>query len=204
MHEHTSEPTRRERLLAAGLDAFGRRPYEEVSLSDIAAEAGVAHGLPFHYFTNKRGFFLEVVRSVADEMRLVHAIPDDVPPAGAVRSLLNQHIDYFQDRPHTLLGPMRGNLVADPQVREVFDEARWDGALSMLNLIGIVEPTAGVRLATHAWLAYHDDVLTRWLVKPEFKRDQIVDLLLAALVSTLESVAILEPHTHLELAELRG
>ncbi|HEX3779864.1 MAG TPA: helix-turn-helix domain-containing protein [Pseudonocardiaceae bacterium] len=204
MQERASESTRRERLLSAGREAFGRRPYDEVSLSEVAAEAGVAHGLPFHYFTNKRGFFLEVVRSMAAEMRLVHAVPPDLPPAGAMRSVMHQHIDYFQSRPHTLLGPMSSNLVTDPRVRDAFDEARWVGALSVLSLIGIDEPTAGVRLAMHAWLAFHDDLLTHWLVEPEFERERIVDLLLASLASTLESVTLLEPHTHFDLAALRG
>ena len=203
MHEGAAELTRRERLLVAGREAFGRRTYDEVSLSDIAEEAGVAHGLPFHYFTNKQGFFVEVVRSMAGEMRVVHAVSADLPPASAVRSLLHQHVDYIQTRPHTLFGPMGSSLVADPRVREVFDEARWDGALATLSLVGINEPTAGVRLAMRAWLAFHDDLLTHWLLEPEFERERIVDLLFASLVATLESVTILEPRTHIDLAALR-
>ena len=198
----TDRSNRRERLLAAGRDAFGRQPYDEVSLTDVAKDAGVAHGLPFHYFSNKRGFFVEVVRSIAGEMRVVHSQTRELPPAAAVREAFHRHIDYFSARPHTLLGPIRSNLVADPRVREVFDEARWDGALSVLGMVGIEEPTPAIQLIMRAWLAYHDDVLSRWLVGAEFDRERIVELLFASFVSALSSVTILESETRIDLAAL--
>ncbi len=44
-------PTRRERVIAAGRDAFGRLLYDDVLISDIADSAGVAHGL--HFITSR-------------------------------------------------------------------------------------------------------------------------------------------------------
>ncbi|MTD54974.1 TetR/AcrR family transcriptional regulator [Amycolatopsis pithecellobii] len=203
MAERTEQPTRRERLLAAGREAFGRQPYDEVSLTDIAKRAGVAHGLPFHYFSNKRGFFIEVVRSIAGEMRIVHSGTKDLPPAAAVREALDRHIDYFEMRPHTLLGPMRSALVADPRVREVFDAARWDGARSVLRMIGLDDPSPAVELVVRAWQAFHDDLVSRWLVDRKFPRERIVEMLFSSLDSALESATILDPETRIDLTVLR-
>ena len=42
-------PERREELLAAGLRLFSDRPYDELGIDDIAAEAGVAKGLLYRF-----------------------------------------------------------------------------------------------------------------------------------------------------------
>jgi hypothetical protein len=94
-------------------------------------------------------------------------------------------------------------LVGDPQVREVFDEARWDGALSVLRMMGVDDPSPAVQLVMRSWQAFHDDLLSRWLIDRMFTRERIVDLLYNSLVSVLESVTILDPQTHIDLDVLR-
>ena len=185
-------PTRRERLIAAGREAFGRLPYDEVSVSDITAEAGVAHGLPFHYFGNKHGLYREVVRSLAAEMRVVHAVPTGLPPDEAVRHLLNRHLNYFERHPHILLGPVRSSLGVDPGIRAVFDDARWDGAVYLLELFGIREPGPVTRLLINGWLSYLDEILARWLTDQIMDRDEMIEALVAALHTTLESAGKVE------------
>lgn len=49
----TSGPDRREQILAAALRVFADRGYEATRISDIAAEAGVAYGLVYHYFGSR-------------------------------------------------------------------------------------------------------------------------------------------------------
>ncbi|WP_301124679.1 TetR/AcrR family transcriptional regulator [Streptomyces cacaoi] len=202
MHERRPEPTRRELLLAAGRDAFGRMPYDEVSLSEVAQEAGVAHGLPFHYFKNKRGFFIEVVRSLAEEMRIAYDDLNGLPHGEALRAAINRHIDYFEQRPHVLLGPIRSNLVTDSRVRDVFEETRWDGALAVLRLIGIDEPTEGIRLLMRSWLAFHDELLVQWILERPVPRPALVEVLVAGLTSILGSVTLLEAGTGPDLSAL--
>ena len=51
-----STDARREQLLAAGAELLGRRPYDEVSIEEIAAAAGVSKGLLYHYFPTKKDF----------------------------------------------------------------------------------------------------------------------------------------------------
>jgi AcrR family transcriptional regulator len=49
---------RRRQILHAATGLFLRRPYSQVSISDIAEEAGVARGLLHHYFDSKRDLYL--------------------------------------------------------------------------------------------------------------------------------------------------
>ncbi|MGY2093200.1 TetR/AcrR family transcriptional regulator [Nocardia gipuzkoensis] len=189
-------PTRRDRVVAAGREAFGRLPYDEVLISDIADAAGVAHGLPFHYFKNKRGLYIEVVRSIAEEMKTVHAVPEHLSRDEAVRKLLDQHIEYFEQHAYILLGPVRGSLGLDPSIHAVFDEVRWDGALYLLELAEIGDRGPVTQLLTQGWLAYIDEVIARWLTQPAvLDRDALIEVLMQMFDKTVDSINTFEPCT---------
>lgn len=53
---------RREQLLSAALKVFARRGLAATKISDIAAAAGLSHGLVYHYFESKDAIFTELVR----------------------------------------------------------------------------------------------------------------------------------------------
>ena len=55
---------RRETILSASYDLFGKNPYDKVSLSDIAARAGISKSLLQHYFTQK----IEIVKAMLREL----------------------------------------------------------------------------------------------------------------------------------------
>jgi TetR/AcrR family fatty acid metabolism transcriptional regulator len=51
--ETRDKPERRDQILEAALEVFSRRGVFATRIADIAAEAGVAYGLVYHYFRNK-------------------------------------------------------------------------------------------------------------------------------------------------------
>ncbi len=57
-------PKRREAILSASYDLFGEKSYDKVSLSDIAARAGISKSLLQHYFTQK----IEIVKTMLGEL----------------------------------------------------------------------------------------------------------------------------------------
>ncbi|WP_039804600.1 TetR/AcrR family transcriptional regulator [Nocardia araoensis] len=200
-------PTRRDRVVAAGREAFGRLPYDEVLISDIADTAGVAHGLPFHYFKNKRGLYIAVVRSIAEEMKTIHAVPDSLPCDEAVRRLLHQHIEYFEKHAY-LLGPVRGSLGLDPSIHEVFDEVRWDGALYLLELAKIDDCGPVTQLLIQGWLAYIDEMIARWLAQPAIlDREALIEVLVQMFNKTLDEIDALAqaaPDASITVPDLDG
>ena len=56
---------RRDQILRVAARLFSTRPYSDVSISDIAGEAGIARGLLHHYFGSKRELYLDLVRIAA-------------------------------------------------------------------------------------------------------------------------------------------
>src|ERR1043166_4046781 len=63
-----SPDERRNELLALGAEVFGKRPYDEVRIDEIAERAGVSRALMYHYFPDKRAFFAAVVKDEADRL----------------------------------------------------------------------------------------------------------------------------------------
>jgi len=51
----------RERILAAGLEAFARHGYAAASVAEICAGAGVTKGAFYHHFQSKQALFLEML-----------------------------------------------------------------------------------------------------------------------------------------------
>jgi TetR/AcrR family transcriptional regulator, fatty acid metabolism regulator protein len=49
----TSQEEKRRLILAASVRVFARKGYHTSRVGDIAEEAGIAHGLLYHYFASK-------------------------------------------------------------------------------------------------------------------------------------------------------
>jgi AcrR family transcriptional regulator len=57
---------RREQFIAAAFKIFACRGYAATRISDIAAAAGMSHGLIYHYFKTKEEVFAELVKSASN------------------------------------------------------------------------------------------------------------------------------------------
>lgn len=49
---------KKDRITAAGIEAFSRRSYQDVSTDSITQSCGISKGILFHYFGSKKGFYL--------------------------------------------------------------------------------------------------------------------------------------------------
>ena len=56
---------RRNQILSAALKVFSERGFAATKISNIASEAGLSHGLMYHYFKTKDEIFVELVRSAS-------------------------------------------------------------------------------------------------------------------------------------------
>ena len=74
---------RRELILSAARRAFASRPYEEVSLADVAQEAQASDALVHKYFAGKAGLYAQVLRHAADELAERTRRGGGAPPGGA-------------------------------------------------------------------------------------------------------------------------
>src|SRR3954454_15761140 len=71
---------RRRQLLEAGERLFAERGYDELSMAQIAREAGISKALLYHYFPSKQELFRATLGEAAEELR-VRTDPDpSLPP----------------------------------------------------------------------------------------------------------------------------
>ena len=59
---------RKRTLIAVALELFNARPYDQVSVDDIAAAAAMSRPLLYHYYGGKHGVFLAALRQAADDL----------------------------------------------------------------------------------------------------------------------------------------
>jgi AcrR family transcriptional regulator len=59
---------KQERIINAGLSVFSKKPYKSASTDDIVDQAGISKGALYHYFKNKKNFFLYLYDYVTQMM----------------------------------------------------------------------------------------------------------------------------------------
>ncbi len=80
---------RREQLLLAALKVFARRGLAATKIGDIAAAAGMSHGLVYHYFNAKDDIYIELTRRATSSATRFLLEMDGLPlePAEKLREI---------------------------------------------------------------------------------------------------------------------
>jgi AcrR family transcriptional regulator len=86
------------RLALRALEDFGRRSFEQVSVAELAAAAGVTTGSLYHHFGSKIGLYgfvrAEAEQRLLDRMEGAAAARGDDGPTGTVQSALLVGFDF--------------------------------------------------------------------------------------------------------------
>lgn len=95
----------RGRLALAAVAAFGARPFAEVAVADLAADAGVTTGALYHHFGSKAGLYAFVRRDV--ERRVLDRVEGALAAGATVVDALAVALDFAaaERLPHLLDAP---------------------------------------------------------------------------------------------------
>lgn len=121
-----SPEDRRAELLALGAEVFGKRPYDEVRIDEIAERAGVSRALMYHYFPDKRAFFAAVVKDEADRL-YENTNMDDVTGLTMyeeIRVGVLAYMAYHEQNPEAAWAAYVGLGRSDPVLLGVEDDAK--------------------------------------------------------------------------------
>jgi len=104
----------RARILAAAIELFRLRGFEETTMREIATEAGVATGAAYYYFASKDAIALAFYDQAIQDMGplLEEALARSKDLQVRLRALLNVKLRYFEPN-RRLLGALAAH--ADPQ-----------------------------------------------------------------------------------------
>jgi AcrR family transcriptional regulator len=189
-----SREARREQLIELGHELVARSSFEEVSVDDVAAAAGISRGLLFHYFPTKRDFQVAIASRAAEEL-LRETEPDaSAPPIEQLRQGTARFLEHVTSRRDAYLSLVRGAASGEPALREVGERTR--DALTARVLDGLeLDPVPGeVTLVVRGWVAASEEIAVSWLRTSDVPREQvlavIVDGLLLQLGTLLDESAV--------------
>ncbi|MBS3887668.1 MAG: TetR/AcrR family transcriptional regulator [Dethiobacter sp.] len=85
------------RILAAAMDIFGERPYDQVKIEDIAERAGVGKGTIYEYFVSKEDLFAAGLEAGFNEyfMALVAAAVPSLPATAKLQAVFGRHLSFI-------------------------------------------------------------------------------------------------------------
>jgi AcrR family transcriptional regulator len=89
---------RREEILDAAVEAFGRKGFSGTSVSDIARAAGIAKGTIYLYFGSKEEIFGAILTERSFVPQLAH-LPEDGPASleEALRTIAEDYLAFMKD-----------------------------------------------------------------------------------------------------------
>ena len=180
---------RRRQILSAARRLFSERNYGAVSTADIAAEAGVTRGLVHHYFGGKRALFLEVVRSILQLPQGVFAAEIAAgDPEAALRAAVDRWLDVTERSGAMLLATHGAQgFGRDPEIEEIFDEARERTADQVIEILRPGESphaaTPELRAAVRAYAGFVEAATFDWLRGGPLSRAQLRELLVGGVLA---------------------
>jgi AcrR family transcriptional regulator len=183
-----STDARRQQLVALGGEMFSERPFDDVSIDDIAVAAGISKGLLYHYFPSKRDFYVAVVRHSADEMEAITETDPQLAPLERLSVGLDRYLDYVDTHARGYATVLRAGIGSDPEVAAIVERVRAAMARRILDDLGGEDTLPpGVRIAVRGWVGFTEAAVLEWLEHRDLTRDELRDLLIQALRSVVEA-----------------
>jgi AcrR family transcriptional regulator len=184
-----STDARREQLVALGVEIFSERPFDEVSIDDIAAAAGISKGLLYHYFPSKRDFYVAVVRHSADQMQAVTETDPELDPLERLSTGLDRYLEYVETHARGYATVLRAGIGSDREVAAIVEEVRASMAGRILDDLPGGEASPGVRIAVRGWVGFAEAASLEWLEHRDLSREDLRDLLITALTGAVGAAA---------------
>jgi TetR/AcrR family transcriptional regulator, fatty acid metabolism regulator protein len=157
-------------ILDAAVRVFAQKGYHTCRVGDIAEEAGIAHGLLYHYFGSKE----EVLQTVFREnwSQLLEAFAriesSEEPPLEQLAGIAKVLLRAWRDQPD-LVRVMVREVARSPQLQGQVGEIRA-GFLVIQRVIergqadGSFRPDLDARLASWIFYGGLEELLTGWVL----------------------------------------
>lgn len=175
---------RREQLLAEGRALFLEKTYDQVSMDDLAARAGVSKGLVFHYFSTKRDLYVEVVRRAARELCDAMLVTDDADPLTRITRALERYLDHVEQNAKGYVALMAGGVGVDPELAAVLNDVRRKLAEHMLTGLPFAAP-AGANVLVRGFLGLVEAASLEWIENKTMQREELIGVFVRSLSAIL-------------------
>ena len=192
---------RREHLVRAGVDLLRDKPYDQLSIDDIAAAAGISKGLLYHYFPSKRDYLLEVVRATAAGIRAATTPDPALSPIEQLESSIDGFIDFAEEHARGYAALFSPGAGGDEEIAAPMDQSReiyLAGLFEAMERAYGLKPgngarSAALRTAMQGYLSFVEGAVLRWLERHELERRDLRELLIKAYGGAVRAALELDP-----------
>ena len=190
-YRRLSVSERRGQLITTAQHLFAHHVPEDVSLDDVARQAGVSRPLVYRYFPGgKQQLYEAALSSAAADLELCFAEPKQGPLSERLAHVLDRYLAFVDEHGEGFTALLKGGSVVETsRTTSIVDEVRRAAAGQIL--LHLEAPTPGPRLsmAVRTWITAVEAASLIWLdegkepAMPEL-RDWLVDHCMAVLAVT--------------------
>lgn len=177
---------RRRLLVEKGTQLFTEYSFDELSMAQIAKEAGVSKALLYHYFPSKSEFFMATLTENANDLVRRIEPTSSLPPAQALVQMLTGYIEWIRENRSSYTKLLK-STAAIPEVDQLVSAVRVSTANRIAETLEPSGVLAGKRstpeadqakvLAAKGWLWFVDGAVLEWLDSPVLSIEVLVDQL---------------------------
>ncbi|MER3410663.1 MAG: TetR/AcrR family transcriptional regulator [Thermoleophilia bacterium] len=161
---------KRRQIVGAAVRVFARKGYHTCRVGDVAEEAGVAHGLIYHYFSSKEELLETIFRETWSELlQAMREVEESRQPAGEqLRQVAAILLRSWRRQPDLVRVLVR-EVARSPQMQRRVDELGH--AIEAIERIiacgqkrGELRPGLDARLASWIFYGAIEEILTAWVL----------------------------------------
>jgi AcrR family transcriptional regulator len=175
---------RRAQLLERGAELFTSRPYDELSMKEIASEVGISKALLYHYFPSKQAFFEETLSTWAERLRERTEPDPDLSPVEQLTASLDGFLSLVEENSVAYRNLMQ-SATGVSAIRDLIEEVRRATAQRILDGMYPDGAPPKARTAVSGWLWFMDGACLNWIEHRDVERGELRDLLLGVLMGAL-------------------
>lgn len=180
---------RRALLLELGLRLFGDRGLDDVSVEDIAREAGVSAGLLYHYFGSKREFHQAVTAHAMERLQAVTMPDTALSPGDQLVTTLVAYLEYLRSDSSGWAWLLRGGA-GDDQIAAIAEQYRQVIVENVFRGLPPGSETPLTRLAIRGWIGSNTEISLHWLQAGEPGLAPVVRLMVAVFLAAMEAAGL--------------
>jgi TetR/AcrR family fatty acid metabolism transcriptional regulator len=187
----TKKTARKQQILQAAVEVFGRSSFDDASICEIARKAGVAEGTIYQYFKNKQDlfFFIPREKTKAFTEQLDSHLEGVADTPDKIKKFVWYYFHFFKTNPD-----YARSLMLEMRVSRDFTKSRsYKGVRGFTNRAleilkegqeqGVIRRDIDVYLSRQLLLGILEHVVTRWLLRGEKEdilqyHEQVSDLVL--------------------------
>jgi AcrR family transcriptional regulator len=175
---------RRRQIVDAARTVFSEKPYNSVSMNDIARSAGVTRGLIHHYFGGKTQLFGAVVQSLAARAPAQVSASPEMPPDDVIALGVAAWLDFVAEHRELALTIGAGMHPDDPALQTIVETAREAIVDRIIPNLRVSDET-DVRFLVRSYLGLADAAAREWLHYGRATREEVHTMLTSSLMELI-------------------